>query len=49
MQLDNFHKIFISVQVAQALTYLHTASPPLVHYDVKPGNILVSVVLLCCI
>ena len=42
-QLAFPEKLYVSVQVCQALTYLHTSEPPLVHLDVKPANILVSV------
>ena len=35
-------KLFIFHQVAQALAYLHTRMPPLVHHDLTPNNILVS-------
>ena len=29
-------------QVADALTYLHTASPPIIHRDIKPDNIIIA-------
>ena len=35
-------KLFILHQVAQALAYLHTRTPPLVHHDLTPNNILIS-------
>ena len=41
LQLPFPIKIEISTQIAQALMFLHTASPPTVHLDVKPVNILV--------
>ena len=41
MQMDDAQKLFIVIQIAQALFYLHTANPALVHSDVKPSNILV--------
>ena len=42
IQMDVVQKLYIIVQIAQALFYLHTSSPALVHSDVKPCNILVS-------
>ena len=35
-------KIFILHQVVQALSYLHSLSPPLVHHDLSPNNVLLS-------
>ena len=35
-------KISIAEQTAQALLYMHTLNPPMIHRDVKPMNILVS-------
>lgn len=32
----------ISDQTAQGLAYMHCLNPPLIHWDVKPMNILVS-------
>ena len=29
-------------QVADALTYLHTSSPPIIHRDIKPDNIIIA-------
>ncbi|MBN2499597.1 MAG: protein kinase [Anaerolineales bacterium] len=34
--------LLLGVAVADALNYLHTLSPPVVHRDVKPGNIKVD-------
>lgn len=34
-------KVYLSIQVCQAVMYLHTASPPMAHLDIKPANILV--------
>ena len=39
-------KIYILRQVAQALSYLHSCSPPLVHHDLSPNNILLNEVSL---
>ena len=33
-------KVWVLLQVAQALSYLHGQSPPLVHHDLKPDNIM---------
>ena len=35
-------KIYVLRQVAQALSYLHSRSPPLVHHDLSPNNILLN-------
>ena len=34
-------KTYIAIQVAQAVMFLHTSSPPMLHLDIKPANILV--------
>ena len=39
-------KIYILRQVAQALSYLHSRSPPLVHHDLSPNNVLLNEVSL---
>ena len=39
-------KVYILRQVAQALSYLHSRSPPLVHHDLSPNNILLNEVSL---
>ena len=39
-------KIYVLRQVAQALSYLHSRSPPLVHHDLSPNNILLNEVSL---
>ena len=39
-------KIYIFRQVAQALSYLHNLSPPLVHHDLSPNNVLLNGVSL---
>ena len=35
----------IAVQIAQAVAFLHSTAPPTVHVDIKPANILVSIIL----
>ena len=37
-------KVFVLRQVSQALAYLHSQNPPLVHHDVSPNNVLLNVV-----
>ena len=37
-------KVFVLRQVAQALAYLHSQNPPLVHHDLSPNNVLLNVV-----
>ena len=39
-------KVFVLRQVAQALAYLHSQNPPLVHHDLSPNNVLLNVVSL---
>ena len=39
-------KIYVLRQVAQALSYLHNRSPPLVHHDLSPNNVLLNEVSL---
>ena len=39
-------KIYVLRQVAQALSYLHSRSPPLVHHDLSPNNTLLNEVSL---
>ena len=36
-------KAFVLRQVSQALAYLHRQSPPLVHHDLSPNNVLLNV------
>ncbi len=40
-QLDRDTKLKLAIQVCQALVYLHSCTPPLVHRDLTPANILV--------
>ena len=40
------NKIYVLRQVAQALSYLHSRSPPLVHHDLSPNNVLLNEVSL---
>ena len=35
-------KVYVLRQVAQALSYLHSLSPRLVHHDLSPNNVLLS-------
>ena len=37
-------KAFVLRQVSQALAYLHSQNPPLVHHDLSPNNVLLNVV-----
>ena len=37
-------KAFVIRQVTQALAYLHSQNPPLVHHDLSPNNVLLNVV-----
>ena len=37
-------KTFVLRQVTQALAYLHSQQPPLVHHDLSPNNVLLNVV-----
>ena len=40
------NKIYVLRQVAQALSYLHSRSPPLVHHDLSANNVLLNEVSL---
>ena len=37
-------KVFVLRQVTQAIAYLHSQNPPLVHHDLSPNNVLLNVV-----
>ena len=37
-------KAFVLLQICQALVYLHSQNPPLVHHDLSPNNVLLNVV-----
>ena len=37
-------KMFVLRQVTQALAYLHSQNPPLVHHDLSPNNVLLNMV-----
>ena len=35
-------KVGVALGIAQGLEYMHSQSPPVAHFDIKPGNILLS-------
>ena len=37
-----FNFLFFLLQVVSALKYLNEIKPPIIHYDLKPGNILLT-------
>lgn len=41
-QLDRRRRVRIALQAARGIAYLHSLSPPVVHRDIKPGNLLVT-------
>ena len=43
-QFSLHQKAFVLRQVTQALAYLHSQNPPLVHHDLSPNNVLLNVV-----
>ena len=43
-QFPLHQKTFVLRQVAQALAYLHSQNPPLVHHDLSPNNVLLNAV-----
>ena len=42
-QFPLHQKTFVLLQVTQALAYLHSQNPPLVHHDLSPNNVLLNV------
>ena len=42
-QFPIHQKTFVLRQVTQALAYLHSQNPPLVHHDLSPNNVLLNV------
>ncbi len=43
-QFPLHQKSFVLRQVTQAIAYLHSQNPPLVHHDLSPNNVLLNVV-----
>ena len=43
VQFPLYQKAFVLRQVTQALAYLHSQNPPLVHHDLSPNNVLLNV------
>ena len=43
-QFPLHQKAFVLRQVTQAMAYLHSQNPPLVHHDLSPNNVLLNVV-----
>ena len=41
--MSDEEKVDIMIQVARGIHHLHTQNPPIVHRDIKPGNILLTV------
>ena len=33
--------MYISLQLCQAIVFMHTSEPPIAHLDIKPENVLV--------
>ena len=40
--MDLGNKMYIAIQLYQALTFMHTSVPPVAHLDIKPSNVMVS-------
>ena len=40
--MDEYIKFYLAIQISQALSFLHSSEPSLMHLDVKPSNILVN-------
>ncbi|XP_064389956.1 uncharacterized protein LOC135337876 isoform X3 [Halichondria panicea] len=47
-KLTESEKIAVCIQVCQGLLFMHTATPPVIHMDLKPANILVQLPSLHC-
>ena len=45
IQLTYKQELSISLQICQALVFLHSAAPPFAHLDLKPANTLVSALI----
>ena len=41
LQVTYEEKVCVSRQISQAIVFMHTATPPVVHLDIKPENVLV--------
>jgi TPR repeat protein len=41
-KLDISQKLYITHQIFEAISYLHSQAPPIVHRDLKPENILID-------
>lgn len=41
-EVDRRKGLSMASNVTRALAYLHTRSPPVIHRDVKPGNLLID-------
>ena len=41
-RLDRKEKFYLTIQIGQALAYLHECNPKVIHGDVKPANMLVT-------
>lgn len=47
VELDDFRRLKMALDIARGLLYLHTRRPPIIHRDIKPLNILVTEDLVC--
>ena len=43
IQLSESIKVKIAMDIAQGLNYMHTHDPAVIHQDIKPANIMVSI------
>lgn len=41
-ELDLLQKLFIAKQLCEILFYIHSAKEPVIHRDIKPGNVLLE-------